>query len=110
MRNSKLFGLAVAATLLFAAILTSCGDGGLPNGHYVPVNPDMTMVYVQKIIIKGDNFKVVYPFEGNYKTLKYKYADGILTLIDRMGATAGQPCEFKNDTLWFAGIQFVKMK
>jgi len=109
MKNSKLFGLAVAVTLFFVVTLTSCGDGdkGLPNGRYVPVDSDMTMLWVQEIIIKGNKFKVVYPFEGLGVTLKYKYTDGTLS-FSKDFATAEQACEFKNDTLRFAGISFVK--
>ena len=107
MRNSKLFSLAVAVSLFFAITLASCGDGGLPKGRYVPVDSDMTMLWVQAIIIKGNKFKVVYPFEGQGVTLNYKYTDGTLS-FSKDFATAEQTCEFKNDTLRFAGISFVK--
>ena len=110
MRNTKLFGLVIATTLFFVVALTSCnscGEGGLPNGHYVPVDSVMTLLWVQEIVIKGNNFKVVYPFEGLKVTLKYKYADDTLTLTKNY-VSAVRDCEFNNDTLRFAGISFVR--
>jgi len=109
MRNSNRFGLIVSAILFVTVMMTSCsyGDGGLPNGHYVPVDSNMTMLWVQEIIIKGDRFKVVYPFEGLGVTLKYKYSGDTLSLSKDI-VTVKKVCEFKNDTLRFAGISFIK--
>ena len=89
--------------------MTSCsyGDGGLPAGRYVPVERNMTILWVQEIIIKGNNFKVVYPFEGLNVALKYKFTDDTLTLSKDF-VSVNQACEFKNDTLQFSGISFVK--
>lgn len=107
MKNSKLFCLTIVATLFFVATLTSCGGGSLPNGRYAPVDEDIAKTFLQAIIIDGKNFTTVFPITGQSITIKYKYTNGTLTFTDGV-ITAGQACTFKNDTLYYNGIPFIK--
>jgi len=52
------------------------------------------MLWVRAIIIKGNRFKVAYPFEELGVTLKYKYTDDTLSLSKNI-VTVKQACEFK---------------
>ena len=107
MQKSKLFSFAVAATLFVAVTLTSCG-GGLPNGRYEPVDEMMRASWVQAIIINGDNFTVVFPLVGTGLTVKYKYTNGTLSFLSDDGVMVGQPCEYKDDLLYYGGVPFKK--
>ena len=109
MKKLKLINLLLAAVLFSTLSLTSCGGGGLPNGRYAPTQEyeSAAKSVIQAIIIEGDNFTTVTPFTGVGITMKYKYENGTLSFTEG-AATAGIACEFKNDTLWWSGIPFIK--
>ena len=107
MKNLKLLSFAVIAFLLCTITLASCGGGGLPNGRYTPVDETLGTTVLQAIIINGDNFTTVLPMIGTGITMKYKYTNGTLTFTGTEGS-AGLPCVFRNDTLFYGGMPFLK--
>jgi len=104
----KMFCLLLAFGIV-SVVLTSCG-GGLPNGRYVPTDEYKDVASnIQAIVINGNNFTMVTPLGGIGVTVKYKYTNGTLTFMDGNTTGAfGMACEYKNDTLWYVGVPFIK--
>ena len=90
--------------------ISGMGSGGLPNGRYVPVSstygslPDV-------IIISGNNFTMKQSILGPEisTTAKFKYEEGKITFTDK-GMSMSVPCEFKNGSLWWSGMEYKKVK
>jgi hypothetical protein len=106
----KVFCLLLVV-LTTSAVLTSCKDdensgGGLPNGTYLPVNGAVATTAISAIIIDGDKFTQVMP--GGYQiTVKYVYENGKISFPE---GGISVPCEYKDDTLYYNGIPFVREK
>ena len=88
-------------------MLTSC-SGGLPNGRYEPVDERMRTSWMQAIIIDGNNFTTVMPLTGHGITMKYEYKNGTLSFPAGGGTAVGVACEYKDGSLWYAGVEFKK--
>jgi hypothetical protein len=97
----KLFLLAIVCGLT-ATVFTSCGGGGLPNGRYEPSVAGV----ISAIIIDGNNFTAEMAGVAGM-TAKYEYKDGKIIFKDGAAALS-TGCEFRNDTLFYAGMPFVK--
>ena len=87
------------------AVLTSCGNDSL-DGRYVPANSAMAMA-LPEITISGDNFTTKLPMIGTEVTAKFKYEDGKITFTE---GGIPVPCEFKNGSLWYSGMEYKKAK
>jgi hypothetical protein len=97
----RLFLLALVCGLA-TTVITSCGGGSLPNGRYEPPAAGV----FSAIIIKGNNFTAEMAGIAGI-TAKYEYKDGKIIFKDG-GAALSTGCEFRNDTLFYAGVPFVK--
>jgi hypothetical protein len=93
--------------ILATTVMTSCSGGGIPNGRYAPVNEAVASGAIQAIVINGDNFTQVFPFTGQGISVKYKYTNGTITFHGG-GQVGSVACEYRNDTLFYSGIPFVR--
>jgi len=84
-------------------------NGGLPNGRYELANPIGSGSLPDKIIISGNNFTTEWDMLGVSTTIKFKCKDGKITVTDK-GMSVSVPCEFKNGSLWYAGMEYKKVK
>ncbi|MCL2651691.1 MAG: hypothetical protein FWD60_11815 [Candidatus Azobacteroides sp.] len=89
--------------------ISGMGNGGLPNGRYELANPVGAGSLPDKIIISGNNFTTKFDMFGVSSTLKFKYEDGKVTVTDK-GMSVSVPCEFKNGSLWYGGMEYKKVK
>lgn len=90
---------------IVSVVLTSCGSSSL-DGRYVPKDSTLAAA-LPEIIINGDNFTMKVPMVGTEVTVKFKYENGKITFPE---GGVSIPCEFKNGSLWYSGMQYKKTK
>jgi len=109
--NKKLILIIVA--LIIGYLLYSHWDAvsgeGLPNGRYELANPIGAGSLPDNIVISGSNFSTEWSILNTTYTIKYKYQDGKITFTDK-GMSVSVPCEFKNGSLWYGGMEYKKVK
>jgi predicted small lipoprotein YifL len=96
----------IATTIVLIVILlfslVGCGDTGIPDGLYEPV--DERLKSSMSIEIDGNNFTQVAMITT---TLKFEYNEGTISFITTDG-TVSLPAEYNEDSgiLTYMGIEF----
>jgi len=90
--------------------ISGMSNGGLPNGRYEIANTiGSGSLLPDVIVISGNNFTTEWSLFRTSTTIKFKYRDGEITITDK-GTSVSVPCEFKNGSLWYAGMEYKKVK
>jgi hypothetical protein len=108
MTKKRLFLLTILL-IIFALTTTACTGGGLPNGRYEPVRPEMALT-IPAIEIKGKNFTMVMAGGLMSQTVKYKYKNGTITFIDASLSGLNLACTYADEILTYGDIEFKKVK
>jgi len=90
--------------------LNISGWSGL-DGRYTLANTIGIGSVPENIIISGDNFTLEYDYFGTKidKSAKFKYKDGKITFTEG-NTSLSFPCELRNGSLWFQGVEYKKTK
>lgn len=100
----KIFCLLLAFGIV-STVLTSCGSSTL-DGRYVPKDSTLAAA-LPEITISGNNFTMKVPMVGTEVTAKFTYENEKF-IFTEVGIPI--PCEFKNGSLWYSGMQYKKIK
>ncbi len=102
----KLFTL-VLIIIGITCTLSACSNDTLPDGRYEPVD-ERVKFSTPYIIIDGDDFTSGMVGGLMAETVKYTYNEGTITFVDS-GVGVSLACEYKEGSLWLAGVEYKKV-
>jgi len=111
-KSSKNLILIIVALIIGYMVFTHLNSpgGGVLDGYYKIAETTGMGTLPENIIISGNNFTMEYDLGNKIaQTIKFKYKDGNIIFTEG-GTSISIPCELRNGSLWYSGVEYKKVK